>query len=58
MRACQQCGLSVSDTATFCAVCGARFEAPVSTAPPVSRPAVRSGDARERAAADQRGACP
>ena len=38
MRACQQCGLSVSDTATFCAVCGARFEAPVSTAPPVSAP--------------------
>ncbi len=36
MRACQQCGLSISDTATFCAVCGARFDASVSTAPPVS----------------------
>jgi hypothetical protein len=27
VRACVQCGLSVSETATFCAVCGARFDA-------------------------------
>ena len=28
VRACEQCGLSVGETATFCAVCGARFDAP------------------------------
>ncbi len=27
MRACTQCGLSISETATFCAVCGARADA-------------------------------
>ncbi len=27
MRACVQCGLSISETATFCQVCGARVEA-------------------------------
>ena len=27
MRACTQCGLSIGETATFCAVCGARAEA-------------------------------
>lgn len=26
MRACEQCGLSVGDSATFCAVCGARVD--------------------------------
>jgi hypothetical protein len=26
MRACTQCGLSISETATFCAVCGARVD--------------------------------
>jgi hypothetical protein len=26
MRACTQCGLSISETATFCAVCGARAD--------------------------------
>ena len=36
MRACQQCGLSIGATATFCAVCGARVDAPASTTPPVS----------------------
>ena len=31
MRACAQCGLSIGDAATFCPVCGARADAPVST---------------------------
>ena len=31
MRACEQCGLSIGDTATFCAVCGARAEPMTST---------------------------
>ncbi len=31
MRACAQCGLSIGETATFCAVCGAQGEALVGT---------------------------
>jgi hypothetical protein len=31
MRACTQCGLSIGDAATFCAVCGARADAMAST---------------------------
>jgi len=36
MRACEQCGLSIGDSATFCTVCGARFDPPTSQseAPP------------------------
>ena len=32
MRACEQCGLSMGDSATFCAVCGARVDPAASTA--------------------------
>ena len=32
MRACEQCGLSIGDAATFCTVCGARADSPASTA--------------------------
>lgn len=49
MRACVQCGLSISETATFCQVCGALVEAqaepaitaepePAATAEPVAEP--------------------
>ena len=33
MRACEQCGLSIGDRATFCPVCGAGADPPASTAP-------------------------
>lgn len=33
MRACTQCGLSMGETATFCAVCGARADLAASTEP-------------------------
>ena len=32
MRACEQCGLSIGDAATFCTVCGARADSPAATA--------------------------
>ena len=41
MRACQQCGLSIGDTATFCPVCGALADpgdAPPPPQPPSARP--------------------
>ena len=42
MRACQQCGLSIGDTATFCPVCGTNADPgetlPTTTPPPVSVP--------------------
>jgi len=31
MRACEQCGLSIGDAATFCTVCGARADSPAAT---------------------------
>ena len=44
MRACEQCGLSIGDTATFCAVCGARADPLASTAPEEAESrAVQSG---------------
>ena len=44
MRACEQCGLSIGDTATFCPVCGARC-APLPVAKDEPAPAVESGAA-------------
>ncbi len=41
MRACEQCGLSIGDTATFCPVCGARC-APLPVAKDEPAPAVES----------------
>ena len=32
MRACEQCGLSIGDSATFCTVCGARVDQPATAA--------------------------
>ena len=44
MRACEQCGLSIGDTATFCPVCGARC-APLPVAKDEPAPAVEGGAA-------------
>jgi hypothetical protein len=47
MRACTQCGLSIGDAATYCAVCGARYDpaasigqAPAPEETPTPQPAV------------------
>jgi hypothetical protein len=44
MRACEQCGLSIGDSATFCMVCGARVDPPASPteAPPGASDAAQS----------------
>ncbi len=44
MRACEHCGLSIGETATFCTVCGTRVGSPVSTASAVTEaPAAQGG---------------
>lgn len=64
MRACEQCGLSIGDAATFCSVCGARADWPAATAsaaheaaavqsgPSESEPAVREDDGASRGPED------
>lgn len=44
MRACEQCGLSIGDSATFCTVCGARVDplASRAEAPPAASSATQS----------------
>jgi uncharacterized Zn finger protein (UPF0148 family) len=57
MRTCEQCGLSISDAATFCAVCGARVDpfATPATAPsagPASPAEQSSPSVREQTAGE------
>lgn len=54
MRACEHCGLSIGDAATFCTVCGARADMSVSTAPAAREsPAEASGVRESQQVVDQ-----
>ena len=48
MRACKQCGLSMGDTATFCAVCGALAD-PMEAAQDPTPPTLATAPARQAA---------
>lgn len=47
MRACVQCGLSMSETATFCQVCGARVEATAAAEPELAAAEAAAGHAAD-----------
>lgn len=53
MRACEQCGLSVGESATFCTVCGAPVGPPVIDAAAPGPPAVQAGASADEPVAGQ-----
>ena len=53
MRACEQCGLSIGDSATFCMVCGARVDLSASATVAAPEPSVPQGETADELAVDQ-----